>query len=443
MIVFTPMNIYYNYIEKYKESQKLIINVEQIDHSIENVILLRKLKCINYKQCCSKLKALYNKRKRQIRRQINFFNNYTLKYDYYYPLIDMNNYIDIFYKCRKSTAWKRTYQNFNINIIKNVSYIWYNMMNNTINTLPHKHFKVNERGKIRDISAPEINERLVQSNLSSNIAHPLMDKTLIFDNYASQLNKGTTIARKRYKQFLIENYKYNKDDSYVLKIDIKKFFDSIDHNISMDKWNKYIKNEYVLNIIKQILDKKLKSNGVGLCLGSELSQLTASLYLSKMDHILKEYYRIKWYGRYNDDICIIHKSKEFLTNLLKQIKIGLSTIGLKINDIKTKIIYLKNNSFTILKTKYFYDKYKNCGKVIMLSGKKSSKIERRKLRKFKTKMMNNTMAFLEIFNLYKAWRKNILKSFNAYNLISRNDEYFKHLFNLKYANFKNKIYIFK
>ena len=91
----------------------------------------------------------------------------------------------------------------------------------------------------------------------------------------------------------------------------------------------------------------------------------------------------------------------------------------------------------------FSIKYKNCGKVIMLSGRKSSKIERRKLRKFKTKMMNKTMNFLEIFNLYKAWRKNILKQFNAYNLISRNDEYFKHLFNLKYANFKNKIYIFR
>ena len=78
---------------------------------------MRKLKHINYKQCCLKLKALYNKRKRQIRRQINFFNKYTLKYDYYYPLIDMNNYIDVFYKCRKSTAWKRTYQNFNINVI--------------------------------------------------------------------------------------------------------------------------------------------------------------------------------------------------------------------------------------------------------------------------------------------------------------------------------------
>ena len=199
----------------------------------------------------------------------------------------------------------------------------------------------------------------------------------------------------------------------------------------------------LFNIIKQILDKKLKSNGVGLCLGSELSQLTASLYLSKMDHILKECYRIKWYGRYNDDICIIHKSKEFLINLLKYIKLGLSTIGLKINETKTKIINLKNNSFIILKTKYFYDKYKNCGKVIMLSGRKSSKIERRKLRKFKIKMTNKTMNFLEIFNLYKAWRKNILKQFNAYNLISRNDEYFKHLFNLKYANFKNKTFLFK
>ena len=65
------------------------------------------------------------------------------------------------------------------------------------------------------------------------------------------------------------------------------------------------------------------------------------------------------------------------------------------------------------------------------------------LENIKTKMMNKTMNFLEIFNLYKAWRKNILKQFNAYNLISRNDEYFKHLFNLKYVNFKNKIYIFR
>ena len=135
MIVFTPMNIYNNHIEKYKEPKKLIINVNQIDQSIKNIILMRKLKRINYKQCCLKLKSLYNKRKRQIRRQINFFNKYTLKYDYYYPLINMDNYIDVFYKCRKSTAWKRTYQNFNINIIKNISYIWYNMMNNTMNFL--------------------------------------------------------------------------------------------------------------------------------------------------------------------------------------------------------------------------------------------------------------------------------------------------------------------
>ena len=85
MIVFTPMDIYNNYIEKYKESQKLIINIKQIDESIENVILMRKLKRINYKQCCLKLKSLYNKRKRQIRRQINFFNKYTLSlFDIFY-----------------------------------------------------------------------------------------------------------------------------------------------------------------------------------------------------------------------------------------------------------------------------------------------------------------------------------------------------------------------
>ena len=52
MIVFTPMDTYNNYVEKYKESQKLIIDVNQIDQSIKNIILMRKLKRINYKQCC-------------------------------------------------------------------------------------------------------------------------------------------------------------------------------------------------------------------------------------------------------------------------------------------------------------------------------------------------------------------------------------------------------
>lgn len=77
--------------------------------------------------------------------------------------------------------------------------------------------------------------------------------------------------------------------------------------------------------------------------------------------------------------------------------------------------------------KYFYDRYKNNGKVIMLSGRESAKRERRKLRKLKIKYLKNEISKTEILNLFLSWSGNILKSFNAYNLYKRNYIYFKKL----------------
>lgn len=352
---------------------------------IRELNLLRKTKQLTFVEYHKRLKSIKNRYKRQLKRKNNFINKYG-KYDSYEPMLNLQNYIDSFYKCRSTSQWKRSYQIYNANLIKEIAIIYYDMLHNTLNTAPHKNFKVNERGKIRKISAPDIKERVIQHNLCVNILHPISDHSLIFDNYASQKNKGLYLARKRIKKFMVSSYKRDKTNAYVLKLDIHHFFDSVKHKYVLNTWSKYISDYRVLNLIQQILMKNVFHKDVGLCLGSEVSQISATLFLSKLDHLIKEKFRIKYYCRYNDDILIIHNSKTYLEKILSFIINYLNTIELSINTKKTRIFSI-SKGFNILKVKYFYDRYKNNGKVIMLSGRESAKRERRKLRKLKIKYL--------------------------------------------------------
>jgi hypothetical protein len=392
---------------------------------IQELNSLRKTKQLTFVEYHKRLKSIKNRYKRQLKRKNNFINKYG-KYDSYEPMLNLQNYIDSFYKCRSTSQWKRSYQIYNANLIKEIAIIYHDMLHNILNTAPHKNFKVNERGKIRKISAPDIKERIIQHNLCTNILHPISDHSLIYDNYASQKNKGLYLARKRIKKFMVSSYKHNKTNAYVLKLDIHHFFDSIKHKYVLNTWSKYISDYRVLNLIQQILMKNAFHKDVGLCLGSEVSQISATLFLSKLDHLIKEKFRIKYYCRYNDDILIIHNSKTYLEKTLNFIIDYLNTIELSINTKKTRIFSI-SKGFNILKVKYFYDRYKNNGKVIMLSGRESAKRERRKLRKLKTKYLKNEISKTEILNLFLSWSGNILKSFNAYNLYKQNYIYFKKL----------------
>ena len=95
---------------------------------------------------------------------------------------------------------------------------------------------------------------------------------------------------------------------------------------------------------------KNNKNGKGVDIGSQPSQNIGISYPSQIDNYIKIVRGCKYYGRYTDDSYIIHQDKEFLKQLLKEIKIISSKLGLIVNDRKTRIVKL-SQQFKVLQIK--------------------------------------------------------------------------------------------
>lgn len=136
-----------------------------------------------------------------------------------------------------------------------------------------------------------------------------------------QKNKGIHKAAQDIKRVLRKD---TVNTQYCLKLDIKKFYPSIDHEILKSIVRRKIKDTRVLKLLDEIID-----SAPGVPIGNYLSQYFANLYLAYFDHWIKECKKIKYYFRYADDIVIFSKDKESLHTLIKVI-IEYLNINLKL-----------------------------------------------------------------------------------------------------------------
>lgn len=131
--------------------------------------------------------------------------------------------------------------------------------------------------------------------------------------------------------FQVDKYMEDEENSkYCLKIDIKKFFPNINHQILKGLLRKKIKDDDLLWLLDEIIDSV--DDDAGVPIGNYLSQYFANFYLAYFDHWLKEEKKVN-FVRYMDDICIFHGSKEFLHELEAEIKKYLwDNLKLKLKD---------------------------------------------------------------------------------------------------------------
>ena len=152
------------------------------------------------------------------------------------------------------------------------------------------------------------------------VLYPLFDKTFIFDSYSSRENKGIHKAILRFKRFSRKVSRNNTKTIYILKCDIRKFFDNVDHKILFRLLKGKIKDRKVLHLLWNIIGSFETEIGKGIPLGNLTSQLSSNVYLNNFDHYVKRTLRVKYYARYSDDFVILSDDKDYLDNLLPTLR---------------------------------------------------------------------------------------------------------------------------
>lgn len=147
-------------------------------------------------------------------------------------------------------------------------------------------------------------------------------------------------AVKRLSNFARKVSKNSTGKCYVLKLDIKKFFASVDHEVLLECIRERIEDEDLSYLIENIL--KSFSKDTGIPIGNLTSQIFANIYLNELDKFIKQELRIQYYIRYADDFVILSRDRGYLEELIPQIDMFLER-NLKLSLHEDKIILRKYN----------------------------------------------------------------------------------------------------
>lgn len=210
----------------------------------------------------------------------------------------------------------------------------------TYNLLPYYTFTINDP-KTRVIHALHYRDRVVQHALCDNVLRPVLEPRLIYDNSACRIGKGTHFSMNRLTKFFTKFYREFGTNGYILRCDIRKFFDNIDHEILKAKLRPLFSDDRIYNLLTLIIDSYHTTPGRGLPLGNQTSQWFAIYFLDVFDRLIKERFQIKFYTRYMDDAVMIHSSREYLEYVRDELSEYLKSIGLEFNA-KTQVFPIKN-----------------------------------------------------------------------------------------------------
>ena len=203
-------------------------------------------------------------------------------------------------------------------------------------------------------------DRIVHRWVVDNFLEPYFVTTFISTSYACIKGRGMHKAVKRVQKDMLHLTRAWKE-YYIIKMDIKKYFENIDKDILYKILNRKIKDKKLRWLIKEIL----YSNGgkTGLAIGNYTSQVFANIYLNEVDQYVKHKLKEKYYYRYMDDSVIFTKTKQEAKETLENIRKFLEEeLKLTLNQ-KTQIFKNKQGvNFCGYKIKEYRLKIRDRGK---------------------------------------------------------------------------------
>lgn len=241
--------------------------------------------------------------------------------------------------------------NFEIQYEKNLFGLFDEIINYAYKPRRSICFIVNKPVK-REIFAADFRDRVIHHLIYNYIA-PFFEKIFINDCYSCRKGKGTHYGIKRIDYFIRSCSRNYSQACYILKLDVKGYFMSINRQILFEKVTsdllrfreKFSFNCNLLNyLLQQVIfndptafclvkgrssdwkglpeSKSLfhTKNDCGLPIGNLTSQLFGNIYLNDFDHFVKKELGIKYYGRYVDDFVLIHTDKSYLRFVIPKIR---------------------------------------------------------------------------------------------------------------------------
>lgn len=338
---------------------------------------------------------------------------FATHYDSFANVANMDNLYTAFLKSRRGVSWKASVQHYEAHALSNIAETYRKLRAGESVQSGFVSFDVHERGRCRHIKSVHISERVVQKCLCDQVLVPLLSRSLIYDNGASLRGKGVHFALQRVKTHLARFYRSNgfSNNGYVLSIDFSKYFDTIRHDILLKILHQHIHDPDILALCETFVT--VFGNNRSLGLGSQISQICAIAYPNRLDHYIKEKLRIQYYGRYMDDLYVIHQDKQYLCHCLDKIKSICNDLGIIINVKKTRIESL-SHGFIFLQGRYSLLK---TGKILCLPRQQSTRRIARKIKK----MVKVGLPGKDIYESYQSWRNTFRRRFNAYYTVRRMD----------------------
>ena len=269
----------------------------------------------------------------------------------YSDLYDINNIINMTDKVLSKVKNKERREKFYLYYSEHIINIKKRLESNNINLGKYNIFLITDP-KCRVIMSQSIEDKVINHLIAEYLLVRVFENRYIDSMCATRVGKGSGYATKLMKKYLNE-IKLKNNKFYILKLDIKKYFYNIDHNILKRILKDNIKDKDALSILFKVIDStnesyineriiKLKEKRInhlsneklisetreiplyeydkGCGIGDQTSQAFGLIYLNEICHFIKEELHIKYLINYMDDFVIIHEDKKYLENCLDVIR---------------------------------------------------------------------------------------------------------------------------
>ena len=255
------------------------------------------------------------------------------------------------------------------------------------------------RRKQRQILVPTMDEQVIH-HMVVNVLQPIFMRTMYEHSYGSIPNRGAHLAKRRMERWI----KNDADNfRYILKLDIRKYFDSIPHNILKAKFAKLIHDDRFLDVIYEIIDITDK----GIPIGFYTSQWIANWYLTDLDHYIKEVLRAKYYVRYMDDMVIAGSDKTSLHIIKDGIEEYLDNkLGLELKK-NWQIFPLEKRPIDFMGFRFSYNKTTLRKTILLKAKRKAGKIRARGVNIHSARQMLSYLGWIDKTKVYMFYLKYI------------------------------------